>query len=420
MLWHKRLGHISRERVERLIKNDILPSLDFEDMEICVDCIRGKLSKAKNKGASRSSDLLEIVHTDISGPYSTTICGSRYFLTFIDDFSRYGYLYLIKEKSDALDKFKVFKLEVEKQLGKVIKIVRSDRGGEYYGRHGDVGQHMGPFSKYLQDCGIIAQYTIPGSPEQNGVAERRNHTLKDMMKSMMSRSNLLKYLWGEPIKTANYIPSKSVPKTPFKLWTSRKPSLNHFRVWGCPIEVRLYNPQEKKLDPRTVRCYFIGYPDHSKGYKFYNHTHGQRIVESLTEKFLVLDVADFPNAQVPLLKELEQRIVVSLPLSGEPASVEPLPLPTQEALDVVIDAVDPPVIEAVVQPQEPMIASRRSTRTRKYAIPDDYVVYLGEHDFDIGPVSDPMTYKDAVTCPQSSMWVNVMQDEIASMDHNGV
>ena len=108
-----------------------------------MDCIRGKLFKAKNKGASRSSDLLEIVHSDISGPYSITICGSRYFLTFIDDFSRYGYLYLIKEKSDALDKFKVFKLEVEKQLGKVIKTVRSDRGGEYYGRHRDVGQHMG-------------------------------------------------------------------------------------------------------------------------------------------------------------------------------------------------------------------------------------------------------------------------------------
>ena len=83
--------------------------------------------------------------------------GSRYFLTFIDDFSRYGYLYLIKEKSYALDKFKVFKIEVEKKLGKFIKIVRYDRSGEYYGRHGDVGQHMGPFAKYLQDCGIIAQ-----------------------------------------------------------------------------------------------------------------------------------------------------------------------------------------------------------------------------------------------------------------------
>ena len=268
---------------------------------------------------------------------------------------------MIKEKSYALDKFKVFKLEVEKQLGKVIKIVRSDRGEEYYGRHRDVGQHMGPFAKYLQDCGIIAKYTMLGSPEQNGVAERRNRTLKNMMRSMMRRSNLPEYLWGEAIKTANYIlnrvPSKSVPKTPFELWTSRKLSLNHFQVWGCPAEVRLYNPQEKKLDPRTVRFYFIGYPDHSKGYKFYNLTHGQRIVESLTTKFLELDAADFPNFQVPLLKELKQMTVVSLPLSEEPASVEPLPLPTQEAPDVVIDAVDPPVTEAIVQPQEPVIAS---------------------------------------------------------------
>ena len=121
-----------------------------------MDCIRGKLSKTKNKGASRSGVLLEIVHIYISGPYSTTICGSRFFLTFIDDFSRYGYLYLIKEKSDVLDKFKVFKLKVEKQLGKIIKIMRSDRGGEYYGKHGEVGQHMEPFSKYLQDYGIVA------------------------------------------------------------------------------------------------------------------------------------------------------------------------------------------------------------------------------------------------------------------------
>ena len=82
MLWHKRLGHISRERVERLIKNVILPSLDFKDMDICVNCIKGKLSKTKNKGASRSGVFLEIVHTNISGMYFTTICGSRFFSHF--------------------------------------------------------------------------------------------------------------------------------------------------------------------------------------------------------------------------------------------------------------------------------------------------------------------------------------------------
>ncbi|KAK8936095.1 hypothetical protein KSP39_PZI012974 [Platanthera zijinensis] len=233
MLWHKRLGHISRERVERLIKENILPTLDFSDLETCLDYCRGKMTKIKKKGSTRSSSLLEVIHTDISGPYSTTLCRNTYFITFIDDYSRFGYLYLIKEKSESLEKFKIFKTEVEKQIGKVIKIVRSDRGGEYFGRHDASGQHKGPFARYLESCGIVAQYSMPGSPEQNGVAERRNRTLKEMMRSMMSRTNLPEFLWGEALKTAVYIlnrvPSKSVLKTPFELWTGRRPSLNHLQ-----------------------------------------------------------------------------------------------------------------------------------------------------------------------------------------------
>ena len=140
LLWHKRLGHISKERVECLISSRILPRLNSDDLEICVDCVKGKLTNNKKNCATRNQNLLEIVHTDISGPYSTALCGNKYFITFIDDFSRYGYVYLIKEKTDALEMFKVFRTEVEKQLGKVIKIVRSDRGGEYYGKHGDARQ----------------------------------------------------------------------------------------------------------------------------------------------------------------------------------------------------------------------------------------------------------------------------------------
>lgn len=110
---------------------------------------------------------------------------------------------------------------MEKQLGNTIKIVRSDRGGEYYGKHGDSGQAIEPFAKYLQEAGIVAQYTMPGSPEQNGVVERRNRTLQDMMRSMMSRTNLPVYLWGEAIKTALYIsnrvPSKFVPQNTLRV-----------------------------------------------------------------------------------------------------------------------------------------------------------------------------------------------------------
>jgi transposase InsO family protein len=143
------------------------------------------------------------------------------FITFTDDFSRYGYIYPIKERSEALDKFKIFKAEVENQHNIKIKLVRSDRGGEYYGRHTRYGQVSGPFVRFLQENGIVAQYSMPDDPQQNRVAERRNHTLMDMVRSMISYSTLPISLWMDVLKPVvhilNRVPSKSVPKTPYEL-----------------------------------------------------------------------------------------------------------------------------------------------------------------------------------------------------------
>ena len=101
-------------------------------------------------------------------------------------------------------------------------------------------------------------------------------------------------MWIEALKTAVYIlnrvPTKVVLKTPFELFKGWKPSLWHIRVWGCPSEVRVYNPQEKKLDPRTISGYFIGYAEKSKGYRFYCPSHSTRIVESRNTKFLDNDL----------------------------------------------------------------------------------------------------------------------------------
>ncbi|RVW71665.1 Retrovirus-related Pol polyprotein from transposon TNT 1-94 [Vitis vinifera] len=168
----------------------------------------------------------------------------------------------------ALDVFKIYKAEVENQLNRRIKSVRSDRGGEYYGRFTESGQHLSAFALFLREHGIIANYTMPGTPEQNGVAERRNRTLIDMVRSMMSNSTLPEFLWGEALKTAvhilNRVPSKVVPKTPYELWVGRKPTLNYLHVWGCPAEAKIFNPQIKKLDSKTISCNFIGYPERSK------------------------------------------------------------------------------------------------------------------------------------------------------------
>ena len=132
-----------------------------------------------------------MIHTNICGPLTPTALGGyKYFITFIDDFSRYGYAELIHEKSDSLNVFKAFKAKVELQLGKPIKAVKSDRGGEYYGSYDEIGRNPGPFAKFPLEYGIDARYTMPDTPQQNGVAERRNHTLLDMVRCMLSNSSL--------------------------------------------------------------------------------------------------------------------------------------------------------------------------------------------------------------------------------------
>ena len=168
--------------MKRLIREEILHPLDFSDLEHCIDCIKGKYVKQIKKGAIRSSGLLELIHTDICGPFSvTSVDGLSYFIIFTDDYSRYGYIFPIRERSEALDKFKIFKAEVENQHNLKIKVVRSYHGGEYYGRAAPYGQILGPFAHFLRENGIVAQYSTPGELQQNGVAERRNRTLMDMV-----------------------------------------------------------------------------------------------------------------------------------------------------------------------------------------------------------------------------------------------
>ena len=134
-----------------------------------------------------------------------------------------------------LDVFKSYKVEVENQLGKKIKVVKSDHGGEYHGWYDGSGeQRPVPFVRYLQECGIVPQYTMSGTPSQNGVVERRNWTLKNMVRSMINHSSLPESLWGEAIKTVVYIlnqvPSKVAAKTPYELWTGKKPSIRYLHV----------------------------------------------------------------------------------------------------------------------------------------------------------------------------------------------
>ncbi|KAD3336791.1 hypothetical protein E3N88_32310 [Mikania micrantha] len=193
-LWHCRLGHINKKRMSKLQTDGILKPTGSESFDICESCLWGKMTKAPFTGiGGDASDLLGLIHTDI------WLC------------------LLIKHKHEAFEVFKVFQNEVQNQLGKMIKAIRSDRGGEYLSYD---------FNEHLKKCGIISQLTPPGTPLHNGVSERRNRTLLDMVRSMMSRANLPHSFWSYALETAarivNMVPTKKVDKTPYELWYGRK------------------------------------------------------------------------------------------------------------------------------------------------------------------------------------------------------
>ena len=137
VLWHKRLGHFSKERMERLIKENILHDLDFSDFETCIDCVKGKLTaRVRKNKVNRSEGILQLVHFDICGPITPVALGGfRHFTIFIDDFSRYGLVELLREKSESLDAFKTFKATIKLKFSTRTKCLKSNRGGEFYDKY---------------------------------------------------------------------------------------------------------------------------------------------------------------------------------------------------------------------------------------------------------------------------------------------
>nr|GEW12519.1 hypothetical protein [Tanacetum cinerariifolium] len=233
LLWHCRLGRISKKRIEKLQHNEILNSTDLRAFEKCVSCMSGKMAmKPYTHQVERAKDLLGLIHIDVCGPFKImSRQGASYFLTFTDDFSHYGYVYLLKRKHKVFETFKVFQKEVENQLDKTIKSLRFDRSGEYMSQE---------FLDHLKDHGIISHRTPPYTPQHSRVSERRNRTLLDMVRSMMSQTTLPKSFWDYALETAaRIINMVSTKKALVKRDTLTKPD---------------------KLEPRSIKCIFIGYP----------------------------------------------------------------------------------------------------------------------------------------------------------------
>ena len=218
-VWHGRLGHVYYDTLPRLINMECLPKFKLDPNHKCEICVESKLTRTYFQSIERNSEPLELIHSDICDlKFIQMRGGKKYFLTLIDDCTRYCYVYLLRSKDEALEMFQHFKNEVENQLDRKIKVIRSDKGGEY----------ETPFGDFYSQNGIIHQTTAPYSPQKNGIAKRKNRTLKEMMNALLLSSGLSQNLWGEAILSANYIlnkiPQKKSNKSYYELWKGQRPS----------------------------------------------------------------------------------------------------------------------------------------------------------------------------------------------------
>ena len=259
-LWHARLGHVSYNKLNMMMKQSKLkglPQLEIRGDIVCAGCQYGKAHQLPYQESKyQAREPLELVHSDVFGPVKQpSISGYRYMVTFIDDFSRYVWVYFLKEKSEVFEKFKEFQNTVENDIRKKIKCLRTDNGGEYTSRE---------FNGYLRDKLISRQLTCPNTPQQNGVAERKNRHLAEICRSMLHIMNVPTRFWAECMKTVVHITNR-LPQarlgftSPFEKLKKMTPTVCHFRVFGCVCYVCVPDHFRSKFDKKAVRCIFTGY-----------------------------------------------------------------------------------------------------------------------------------------------------------------
>ncbi|GJW08634.1 putative RNA-directed DNA polymerase [Tanacetum coccineum] len=388
-LWHCRLAHIGKTRMQKLQREGLLESINDESYDKCESCISGKMTKKPfNNNIERATDLLGLIHTDVCGPLRhVSRKGASYFLTFTDDFSRYGYVYLLKYKHEVFETFKIFKTEVELQLGKKIKALRSDRGGEYLSQE---------FKDYLIKNGIVQHLTSPYTPQQNGVSERRNCTLLDMVRSMFNLTTLPLSFWDYALESVvrilNMVPTKKVDKTPYELWHGKVPNLSYLKVWGCEAYVK--RDSTDKLQQRSVKCIFVEYPKETMGYYFYFLP---------KNKVIVARYGDFL-----------ERVLISQEFKGREYDLEDDhmdTLPSENTSEILVEP------ESLGPPPE-LIPIRRSKRT--IIAPNRLNLNIEVEDDVVGDLGEPANYKAAMLDLDKVIWQRAMDEEMNSMKVNEV
>ena len=310
------------------------------------------------------------------------------------------WVYVLKRKSEVFERFLEWKALVEKSSGHKLKILRTDNGGEYTSSE---------FQSILKKEGIKHELTVPKTPEQNGVSERMNRTLIEMVRSMMSDARLPQRFWAETLSTAVYLRNRSPTKavvglTPFEAWTGEKPKFENLRRFGCAAYAHIAKDERRKLDSKAKKCIFLGYGADTKGYRLYD--------SERRRAFHSRDVI-FNELEDGIQKELEahtekHHVDIDWPSDDELAKE----VDGRQEINNDEDDVEEPAVNET-EPAQPVL--RRSTRERRQ--PDHYGVWVNVADESL---KEPVTMIEALASSDKEKWRIAMQKEMKSIQENDV
>ncbi|KAI3706925.1 hypothetical protein L6452_25015 [Arctium lappa] len=278
-LWHRRMCHMNFKTMNNLVKNNLvrgLPSKVFSCDDHCVACLKGKHHKTshKTKEINSISSCLQLLHMDLFGPTNVMSIGKKsYCLVIVDDYSRFTWVYFLRTKDETSGLIKSFILRIENQTNQKVKVIRSDNGSEF--KNLDL-------NTFCEEKGIERQYSAPRTPQQNGVAERRNRTLIEAARYLLADSKLQITFWAEAVNTTCYVQNrvlvvKPKNKTPYELLNKRKPFIGFFKPFGCPCTILNTKTHLGKFDSKADDGFLVGYSSQSKAYRVFNSS--SRIIE---------------------------------------------------------------------------------------------------------------------------------------------
>nr|GFA20501.1 retrovirus-related Pol polyprotein from transposon TNT 1-94 [Tanacetum cinerariifolium] len=266
-LWHRGLNHLNFGTINDLTRKDLvrgLPRLKFEKDHLCSACQLGKSKKHTHKPKAENTNLevLNTIHMDLCGPMRVqTINGKKYILVIVDDYSWLTWVNFFRSKDETPDVVIKFITKIQVGLNKTVRYIRIDNGTEFINH---------TMTEYYERIGMFHQKTVPRTPQQNGVVERRNCTLVEATQTMLIFSKAPMFLWAEAVATACYIQNRSLihtrhHKTPYELVHNKKPDLIFFRVFGALCYPTNDSEDLRKLQPTAATGIFVGYAPSRKG-----------------------------------------------------------------------------------------------------------------------------------------------------------